>query len=743
MQLANIIESRDEETIFLCNGKVTEKNKKIIENFQKTLGDECKPVICGSDAHRFVNYGVFPGQKATWIKSDPTFEGLRQILYEPSDRVRIQEENPGKRIDYLVIDKVAYKDSIKRRFSEVTTCLNEYLNVIIGGKSSGKSVLLYHIAKTIDPAQVKTKMETLDAPGYSFESDEGFDFEVTWRDGVTMTLQDVAESHDRRVTYIPQMYINYLAEEKGEGQLKKLIDEILEQNDEYKLFLRGKRVVIQKETAQIGNYLNNIFIVRENSESIVKEIRDVGDKKAIESQITTIATEIDNLTKSSGFTAEEIADYEKLLSKKAFHDSRVTKFTLIIDSLSAHTAEIIDALDNFDQTVMTGNSEFEQSLSEDKLAVKLFENIVKRRRDLLSWVHVEFRKTDKEILERLRGKVSKHKSGSEAISSRLEPFLSKIKNQDLLRDLQKLLSIEQEKIIKIAEREKKLAELIEKEKNARGQLVDSYSALHSAYFSLVGKLSEAPYNKIDDDLELKAEVVFDLERFDTNFSALFDKRSNLDNAFGPSFASNWFKYDGANHVNNISNIFDKLSDLDKLGLHFKGGPHLRDAAYNLLGDYFSIKYSITQGGDNIFRMSPGKRGLILLQLILHLSNASHPILIDQPEDNLDNRTVYYELNQFIKNKKVGRQIIFVTHNANLVVSTDAENVIIANQAGQVPGKDNREFQFEYVSGALEFSFRNDDAEGILYKMGIREHVCEILEGGQDAFEKRERKYGFK
>ncbi len=134
--------------------------------------------------------------------------------------------------------------------------------------------------------------------------------------------------------------------------------------------------------------------------------------------------------------------------------------------------------------------------------------------------------------------------------------------------------------------------------------------------------------------------------------------------------------------------------------------------------------------------------MVLLELILHLSNAEDPILIDQPEDNLDNRTIYNELNQFVKDKKVQRQIIFVTHNANLVVATDAENVLVANQSGQDQGKDNREFTFEYVSGGLECTFRDPNASGILYQMGTREHTCDILEGGRDAFEKREKKYGF-
>ncbi len=141
-------------------------------------------------------------------------------------------------------------------------------------------------------------------------------------------------------------------------------------------------------------------------------------------------------------------------------------------------------------------------------------------------------------------------------------------------------------------------------------------------------------------------------------------------------------------------------------------------------------------------MSPGKRGVVLLQLILHLSNASHPILIDQPEDNLDNRTIFNELNQFIKDKKIQRQIIIVTHNANLVVSTDSEEVIVANQQGQEQGKENKEFAFEYATGALEYSYKKFNEAGILYKMGIKEHVCDILEGGEDAFKRREIKYGF-
>ena len=85
----------------------------------------------------------------------------------------------------------------------------------------------------------------------------------------------------------------------------------------------------------------------------------------------------------------------------------------------------------------------------------------------------------------------------------------------------------------------------------------------------------------------------------------------------------------------------------------------------------------------------------------------------------------------------------MTHNSNVVVSADAENVIVANQEGaDTPNLGGLKFQ--YVNGALEDTKQRDEKEKyILSSQGIREHICDILEGGRVAFEKREQKYGFR
>ena len=141
-------------------------------------------------------------------------------------------------------------------------------------------------------------------------------------------------------------------------------------------------------------------------------------------------------------------------------------------------------------------------------------------------------------------------------------------------------------------------------------------------------------------------------------------------------------------------------------------------------------------------MSPGKKNLVLLKILIELSKEQWPILIDQPEDDLDNRSVFTELVSFLKNKKKERQVVIVTHNANVVVGSDTEEIIVANQKGQEKGADNFKYLFEYVSGSLEHDFKNPNAEGILYGKGIMTHVCEILEGGKTAFLKRQQKYHF-
>jgi AAA domain, putative AbiEii toxin, Type IV TA system len=141
-------------------------------------------------------------------------------------------------------------------------------------------------------------------------------------------------------------------------------------------------------------------------------------------------------------------------------------------------------------------------------------------------------------------------------------------------------------------------------------------------------------------------------------------------------------------------------------------------------DHIDIRYEIAYDGVDIRKLSPGTRGIVLLLLYLALDDADdRPLVIDQPEENLDPKSVFDELVSLFTTAKTKRQVIMVTHNANLVVNTDADQIIIA-EVGPHPAQGLP--SITYVAGGLE-------------DVDIRKAVCDILEGGEEAFRERARR----
>lgn len=159
---------------------------------------------------------------------------------------------------------------------------------------------------------------------------------------------------------------------------------------------------------------------------------------------------------------------------------------------------------------------------------------------------------------------------------------------------------------------------------------------------------------------------------------------------------------------------------------------------SLLSDWYNTTYQVKMDGDLIDEMSPGKKALVLLKMLINLAESKCPILIDQPEDDLDNRSIFDELIPFVKKQKLQRQIIVVTHNANVVLGGDAEEIVIANQQGK--NSKNDRFRFEYRTGAIEDDTCDVGSVGILNARGIQQHICNVLEGGKVAFDLRKNKY---
>ena len=142
----------------------------------------------------------------------------------------------------------------------------------------------------------------------------------------------------------------------------------------------------------------------------------------------------------------------------------------------------------------------------------------------------------------------------------------------------------------------------------------------------------------------------------------------------------------------------------------------------LFKNRFKINYlkSITKDGVYFNDMSDGEQMIALLEFIFKFDDYNYPILLDQPEDDLDVRAISKYIVDFLRKQKIKRQIFIVSHNANLVVCGDSEEVVVA--------KKKKKIHFEYDTGAIE----NDK---------IKKEIIDILEGGEEAIRKRKNKLG--
>jgi hypothetical protein len=701
--------------------------------------------MSGCDAHSFEDLKKKLGkdQFCTWIKAMPTFNGLRQILFEPEDRVKIQITEPDYKEPHNIIKSISVSDD-DNYFGNQHIVINKNLNTIIGGKSSGKSLLLYSLAESIDGEQLRRLKD-------KFNEFIGYDINnvnvcVKWADGLvdTNNIDDYWDMDDgtnkHKITYIPQLYINHLAEKNGRDELNSLINEILLQNNEYRNFKTDIDTNISEINERISIALNNLMELRGEWMSISKERKEYSTYDIYDKEIENLNKEYEKLNTASSFTQTEIEDYKMLKDKITNCESDISSLIGQIQCLRLIKTEIAQQRDN-----LLGN----EKIGTLGTLYKIFNKV--------SFPPVNTSR----IVELIR-------SGYSKIIQDIENEFSTMSMETNIRELkEEKIEFEQELIKynnKISSKSG-ISEIIKKmdklknDKNRSIELGQKFNSMRAEYQKLKTKISDLllsrnqlyqqieklineKMNNLGSEILLSCKITYDLESLklfeyinrqysNNNIQLLFDEEGKT------------VTYD------NLPIFFLNLMRVENGKLFFKDGSEMPlkvrtdfESVYStLIEDHFYITYDVTYKGDNLLKMSPGKKGTVLLILFLELSSSENPILIDQPEDNLDNRTIYDLLCKMVKEKKKDRQIIIVTHNANLVVNTDAENVIVANQEGQDPASETIEgrTRFEYINGPIELSFRNNSISG-LTKIGIKQHVCDILEGGAEAFRLRERKY---
>lgn len=679
--------------------KYQNAKKKLIEQ-----GVNSRLLDC-SDAHSFAdatNVKDRLGNCKCWIKADTTFEGLKQILYEPEDRVKVQTTKPDDKNIYQVIDSITLSE---KDFWDDTIYLNSNLNTIIGGRSTGKSTLLKAIAAK---------------HGCEIDNEDEKKFVESHLDSVSIKWVDDNNQTGREIEYFKQGYMHDIAFE--ENKFKKLVERIIKSKNKYD-FLQNYEETIKGVSKTIINDIFTLFQTYNEYVNKSTELKALGKKEGVEQQIELLKNKINELQKNSILTDEEKRVYEAQVAKLKEYQEQIEYAEKDLKLLAKLRSTTLFN-DLFEEQYQLSTLSLESNSS---VFLQKFENIksdtLKRFKELVE-EHIELTNLVKEKLNRQCGEITESASYIKGMSV--------IEGNKELKDVNTKVKEEEEKLAEINRRQEQCNKIKDDVKN----LIESITNKHCE----IKKAAENVKNNLEinyEGLKITAAINYRKEDLRQFLETRLNQRGYERQGYLSDFVANY----NSDNKKYISGILKQLLYGELL---LKNSCNAQNVATELLTtNWYSLNYELLYQKDSFKEMSEGKRAFVILLLLLDFSDKKCPILIDQPEDSLDNRAIYTDLVAYLKRKKTERQIILVSHNSNVVVSADAENVIVANQNG-IGAKNKDGNKFQYINGALESTSPKDsNQEFILNSQGIREHVCEILEGGKDAFEKREKKYGLK
>jgi nicotinamide riboside kinase len=697
-QISDCIFSANENDIRFFAGKHNQHSPEAVKQKCGSL----KPCIHGSDAHTENKLFNPDNNRYCWIKADLTFNGLKQILYEPDERVKIQQDKPDEKRGYQVIDSVTLNED---GFWNKTIYLNENLNTIIGGRSTGKYTLLKSIAKKISD---------------KIKFDDEKDFIKNHLDGVSVKWSDGESSIERDIDFFPQSYMHEIAKDKDKTDA--LIKKVISNKDE-NIYLTDCETKNNELKKSLSNNILDVFQLQSDIENLQIQLKEKGDKKGVETEIQRLNTKIQELSKNSTITEQELEKYQSSLHKIAEAELLVSQAEndLRLFPKMKLTTVIKNSYPN-----EYGFDNLSFSINRDEL-YRYFKNLTIETEK--KWVEIVelFEKSTEEKKNIHTKKIEQEKQTE--IYKKGTQYYSDNKE---LNDIQNKLKEENNKLQEIKGLEEKLNQFNSRKNATITQIITDHNSYNSNAQSLVQNLKI-----VHDEVKITTKISCKKQEIKSFLESRLNQRGYDRQQYVGDFADK-YEFD----ITNTSKEF--LTSALKKEIEYKNYNTNQNVTTEFFTtNWFDISFELSYQNDIFSEMSQGKQAFVILKLLLEFSTKECPIMIDQPEDSLDNRAIYNELVQYLRAKKKKRQIILVTHNPNVVVSADAENVIVANQNGKNSlNKDN--IKFQYLNGSLENTMQKDDrASTVLESQGIREHVCEILEGGKEAFEKREKKYGFK
>lgn len=740
-----------------------------------------KPCLHGSDAHKLDDVASPFGDRFSWIKGGLEFDALRQACIDPGGRAHVGAEPPASATPSQVISGIEILDAPWMTTPVIP--LNPGLVAIVGARGSGKTALADMIAAGCDSISDEAwNAEEWANPSFLIRARPlvgNGKVKVSWASGEPSTRAlDGSDANGpfsyKRVRYLSQQFVEELCSSSGltDGLLREIERVIFEAHPDdardgtldFAELLDHRasrhRLAREREAEAVSQISERIGTELEKEKLIATYEGQVAQKKKLVHAYTA-----DRAKLVSAGSEKRAQRHTELAGAANQIRAKLRQFAGQRQTFLAMQDEVKDLRRNqAPEALRQAQSRHTHSgMSAEQWASFLLDYKGPVDNDLAGYV------------KWVDGEIAKLKGSTPAPSDPNTPYFRD--DADLSTLSQAVLEAEMARLEKLVSADK---ETQRRYTALSGSIATETAALQT----LTDKLKDAQGAR-DRARELQTQRE---EAYGRAFDALVAEQTVLEDLYAPlmarlAAASGTLKKlsFSVTRVANVeqwaSEVEDGLIDLRKAGAFRGKGTLLQKANEVMKGawetgdsdaviaamaefrrlyqkdlldhspvahtdqaefrawskrfaqwlfstDHIAIRYGIDYDGVDIRKLSPGTRGIVLLLLYLALDDSDNrPLVIDQPEENLDPKSVFDELVHLFIEAKAHRQVIMVTHNANLVINTDADQIIIADAGphphGSLP-------PISYRSGGLE------NAE-------IRKAVCDILEGGEGAFQERARR----
>lgn len=759
-----------------------------------------KACVHGSDAHSFDGMFCPDQDRFLWVKADPTFAGLRQLIHEPEDRVFVGREPPARarvRNDAtryaasLAIERTSDEPASEKWFGGIGLPINPGLVAVIGRKGSGKSALADILGLCAD-SRADADFSFLSSSRF-LNPKHGlaklFRATLAWASGdATSKVLTDGVDHDQpeRVQYLPQSHLERICteiddsggtyfdaelegviyshvsdpERLGFPTLQRLIGHRRAEADVEVTQLRGQLSNLNREVAELREELSERNQARlaakvdeqkrrldahDRAEPAVPPEPELGEAKredarlvaaALEAAVATIRAldaEIATSEEARELAHRRRVAIDRLLNRIAnlereverFYEDSQTDLPYVDFDLRSGVVLTVDAAVLKQAAIETAA---QISALEGAVDASSSESLVVRRKaasQQAEGIRLKLAEPARRREEGLRLHAVWERERAELVGSASDP-VSLAGTEAMLAGLK-------------TERRARLLTLIQQRKAVTKRIFDSKSGLLQDYGEFHRPVQEfiAAHDVASkvDALEFTASMRVD---------GLIDGiAARIHHGRRGSFQG---EQEGRARLralierHDFSSADGVLAFLDELGSELiadrrsdppaavdltaqliKGGTPqgLYDYLFGL--EYLRPRFELLWSGKPLSRLSPGERGTLLLIFFLLIDRRTDPLVIDQPEENLDNETIAELLVPAVRYAKRHRQVVMVTHNPNLAVVCDAEQIIHATI-----DKDDGN-RIKYVSGSIE-------------NPTIARAIVNVLEGTKPAFDIRTEKY---